>query len=326
MAGQRPFIHWLVYAAVRVIAAVFHMFPIDLNLKTARLMGGIWYRVMARHRERARDHLRAAYGSRLSQRRIDAIALRSMQQMTMMAVECLFTPRLINEWTWSRYVQLKGIDQAVEVLLRRQGAILVTGHYGNWELVGFTLAALGFPLVAVMRPLDNPYLNRYLMAIRARRGLDLLYKKGASQSAGEILSSGRILAFIADQNAGRKGLFVDFFGRRASTYKSIGLLAIQHQVPILVGYARRTGERFQYEVGCNRVIRPDDWAGREDPLLWITQEYTRAIEEFVRQEPEQYLWIHRRWKSRPPDETAARSLRTAELAGGLPAAPGPAAG
>ena len=301
---QRPAVDWLVYLAVRVAAMVFHVFPINLNLQTARWMGWLWYRVMRRHRERARAHLRLAFGSSMSARQIDRIALASMQHVTMMAMEVLFTPRLVNEWTWPRYVTLEGITPAMDVLISRRGAILVTGHYGSWELVGFTLAALGFPLVGVMRPLDNPYLNRYLLDVRAKRGLELLYKKGAMRSAGEVLAGGGILGFIADQNAGRKGLFIDFFGHKASTYKSIGLLAIEHEVPIIVGYARRRGPRFEYEVGCNRVIRPEEWAGRPDELEWITQEYSSAIERFVRQVPEQYLWIHRRWKSRPPGETS----------------------
>ena len=309
MRKQQPMLDWLVYAGVRMLAMIWQMFPIDMNLRTARLMGALWYRLIPRHRERAREHLRAAYGSELSHRQIDAIALASMQQMTMMAMESLFTPRLISEWTWTRYVRLNGLEKATEVLLRRRGAILLTGHYGSWELLGFVLTALGFPLTAVMRPLDNPYLNSYLMDVRARRGLQLLYKKGASRSAGDILSSGGILAFIADQNAGHKGLFVDFFGRKASTYKSIALLAREHNVPILVGYARRLSPRFQYEVGVERVIEPAEWQGRPDEVLWITQEYTSSIERIVRAAPEQYLWMHRRWKSRPREEMTPEKSR-----------------
>lgn len=302
MTKRKPAVDWLVYIAVRFAAMLFQMFPIDLNLRTARWLGWVWYQIMPRHRERARDHLRLAYRDSLAAPQIDEYALKSMQQVTMMVVELMFTPRLINEWTWPRYVQLKGIEQALDVLLSHRGAILVTGHYGSWELVGFMLATLGFPLTAVMRPLDNPYLNAYLMTARAKRGLRLLYKKGATQSAGDVLESGGVLAFIADQNAGRKGLFVDFFGVKASTYKSIGLLAMEHHVPIVVGCARRVSDRFRYEVECTRVIQPDEWVNRHDPLTWITQEYSWAIERFVRQAPEQYLWMHRRWKSRPKDE------------------------
>ena len=294
-----------VYLLVRCAAMILQMFPVDENLKTARVVGRIWHRLIPRHRERAREHLRLAYGDKLTAVEVDRLALCSMQQMVMMAVEALFTPRLINEWTWPKYARLNGIGDALELLLDKRGVIMLTGHYGNWELLGFTLTALGFPMVAVMRPLDNPYLNEWLLDVRAKRGLQLLYKKGATQSADDILSSGGTLSFIADQNAGRKGAFVDYFGVKASTYKSIALLAIQHDVPIIVGYARRLSPRFQYELGCQRIIRPEEWKGRDDEVYWITQEYTRALEEVVRQAPEQYLWMHRRWKSRPRDERSA---------------------
>jgi KDO2-lipid IV(A) lauroyltransferase len=191
--------HRLTYIALRMVATFFLAFPLRLNLKTARLLGLLWYRLIPRHRERAREHLRAAYGAALSVREMDRITLRSMQQMTMMAMEVLFTPRLVNEWTWSRYIRLKDLGPALDVLLTRRGAILVTGHYGSWELVGFTLAALGLPLTAVMRPLDNPWLNAYLLDTRAKRGLDLLFKTGAIGSADDILRRGGLLGFIADR-------------------------------------------------------------------------------------------------------------------------------
>lgn len=307
MRRRRIDTDYLVYIALRFAAMIFQMFPIDWNLVTARWMGSLWFRVMRRHRQRAVEHLEFAYGDRITGVQRERIALRSMQQMTMVAMEMFFTTRLINEWTWPRYVRLNNVEAGLEVLSGSRGAILVTGHYGSWELCGYVLATMGFPIVAVMRPLDNPYINAYLMDVRAKRGLQLLYKKGVSRSAEEVLAGGGTLAFIADQNAGHKGMFVDFFNRKASTYKSIGLLAIQHQVPIVVGYARRLGDRFEYEVGVNRVIQPSEWQGRDNELLWITQEYTRAIEDFVREEPEQYLWMHRRWKSRPKGEPDAAS-------------------
>ncbi len=104
-------------------------------------------------------------------------------------------------------------------------------------------------------------------------------------------------------------MFVDFFGRKASTYKSIGLLAMEHEVPIIVGCARRTDVGYQYELCVNRIIRPEEWRDRDDPLMWITQEYSRAMEEFIRVAPEQYLWIHRRWKSRPKEERLSEEGR-----------------
>ena len=118
----------------------------------------------------------------------------------------------------------------------------------------------------------------------------------------QIVRQGSTLCFIADQDAGKKGIFVDFFGRKASTYKSIGLLAIQYNLPIGVGVSRRAGDKFFFEIEMVRLIMPDEWKDKDDPLLWITQEYTKAFEDSIRKDPTQYWWIHRRWKTRPRDE------------------------
>jgi KDO2-lipid IV(A) lauroyltransferase len=243
-----------------------------------------------------------ALGDQLSPEEITNVARRSLEQLAMFAVEFLAVPRVMREWTWRRRVRLHNMRDALRVLLDGRGALLLTGHFGNWELAGYLLAVLGFDVSAVMRPLDNVYLNRYVVRIRSGKGLSLIDKQGATSAAEEIIKRGGVLGFIADQNAGRKGMFVDFFGVKASTYKSIGLLAMTAEIPIIVGYAQRISQRFEYEVGVERIIQPDEWRDQPDPLRWITQEYTAAIEACVRRAPEQYLWIHRRWKSRPRDE------------------------
>ncbi len=298
MKGSGP-IAWLVYLAVRVVFAVMQVFPIDWNLRTARLIARIWVYIMPRHRRRAVDHLRQSLGPQESTARIERLADRCLESVAMFAVEAICLPRLINAFTWSRYITVVEFDEALRVFVDGRGAVLVTGHYGSFEIIGHLLAALGFDTAAVMRPLDNAYLNRFIVASRKTHGLTLLDKKGAAAEAEDSLHHGALVGFIGDQDAGRKGMFVDFFGRPASTYKSIGLLAMSAGVPIIVGYARRQGNVARYEVGVKRIIRPEEWERQADPLCWITQEYTSAIEAFVREAPEQYLWIHRRWKSQP---------------------------
>ena len=199
----------------------------------------------------------------------------------------------------------------VELLVEscpRSRFIAITGTNGKsttTALTGHVLSCFKFPMAAVMRPLDNAYLNRFLVSTRKRNGLALFDKKGLMANAESFIENGGLLGFIGDQDAGRKGLFVEFFGRPASTYKSIGLLAMRLKRPIVVGYARRRGHRAQYEVGVQQIIRPEEWETKNDPLRWVTQEYTSAIEAMVRRNPEQYLWIHRRWKSRPKSKTGA---------------------
>lgn len=296
--GAGP-VAWLTCAAVRSVFAVMQVFPIHWNLRTARLLAKVWYRIMPRHFDRAVSHLRSAYGSILTDQQVQSLADQCLESWTMFAVEAVCLPRIIHAHNFSRYVDLVNFDEALRLLVSGKGFILVTGHYGSFELPGHLLSLLGFDVNAVMRPLPNEYLNRFIVGSRRLHGLKLIDKKGAMETAEQIIRDGGLLAFIGDQDAGRKGVFVDFFGQPASTYKSIGLLAMTTECPIVVGYARRLGGVARYEIGVERIIRPEDWASQPDPLRWITQAYTSAIESFVSAEPSQYLWIHRRWKSQP---------------------------
>ena len=112
------------------------------------------------------------------------------------------------------------------------------------------------------------------------------------------------LSFLADQDAGERGMFVDFFGRPASTHKAIAILALEHQAPVVVGYARRIGPGFRYEVGCTEVFDPAEFTGTAADAQLLTQRYTAALETIIRRDPDQYLWLHRRWKHQPKPKKA----------------------
>ena len=223
----------------------------------------------------------------------------------MFFVEMLFTARLIHIDTWARYCVLENFETTLDMLLKRKGGlIMLTGHYGNFEIAGYLLATLGFPTSSVARPLDNPYLSDFGFGVREKQGQRIIAKKGATDDVIQVIESGGAVGFVADQNAGSKGIFVDFFGRKASTYKSIGLLAMQYETPVVIGYSRRIGDEFKFAVGVQDVIYPEDWKEQADPLRYVTQRYTKALEEVVRRDPGQYWWVHRRWKTRPRGEAA----------------------
>jgi KDO2-lipid IV(A) lauroyltransferase len=292
----------LLYVAVRMASAALHCFPVDANLQTAQLIGKGMYIVDRKHRRRAMHNLRRSFPA-APERRLERLAAQSMEQMVMLAVEVLFTTRLIRLDTWARHCTLENFSEVLQLLMKPgQGLIMLTGHYGNWEILGYVLATLGFETTSVARPLDNPYLNEWVMGVRERQGQRIVGKKGATVEVVEVLDRGGAVGFIADQNAGSKGIFVDFFGRKASTYKSIGLLAMQYNVPVVIGYARRQEGKFKFALGVQDVIYPSQWQQEEDPLRYITQRYTRGIEDVVRADPGQYLWTHRRWKTRPKGE------------------------
>jgi KDO2-lipid IV(A) lauroyltransferase len=292
----------LAYLALRLVSMILHCFPVDMNLGTAKLIGSIMYRVDRKHRERALGNLSRSFPE-MSPRRRARMAERSMQHLVMLGVEVMFTTRLIRLDSWSRYVELTNFRDVVELMTRREnGLIVLTGHYGNWEILGYVLATLGFPTTSVARPLDNPYISQFVFGVREKTGQRIIAKSGATDEITQVLESKGVVGFIADQNAGSKGLFVDFFGRKASTYKSIGLLAMRYDVPVVIGYARRIKDRFRFEVGVQDIIHPADWKAQDDPLRYVTQRYSKAIEDSVRPDPGQYLWVHRRWKTRPKGE------------------------
>lgn len=293
------------FALLQLLRLCFLVFPINMNLKTARLLGWVWSRVQRRRYQIAVEHLAAAYGHEWDQRRIHRIALRSMQNFVMTGIELIQSPRLISRITWPKYARLRNEQELIRLAVEHQAAILVTGHFGNFELLGQLLASFFGGFAAVMRGMDNQLINDYLVRTRSHTGLRLIFKRGAMGQVQQVLRSGNMLGFLADQNAGRKGLFVEFFGRPASTFKSIALLAIEHEVPVVVGYCRRIGDRFQHELGVQQIIYPQQWQAQRDPVRWLTQTYTHAIEAIVRQWPDQYLWTHRRWKTRPPEERKA---------------------
>jgi KDO2-lipid IV(A) lauroyltransferase len=299
--NQSAFRNWAEYLALRTADAGLQMFSPQRNLKSASALGSLWYRYIRKHRQRAIENISAAMPE-LSPPRVREIAEQSIQGFLHLGVEVLFTTRNITLDSWSDHIRFDRLEPALDLVLSRRPTILVTGHYGNWEVLGYLMALLGINLSAIARPIDNPLINDWLLGIRERKGLKIITKWDATQTMVDVMEAGGTLGFIADQNAGDKGMFVPFFDRLASTYKSIGLLAIRFDAPVLCGYARRIGTDFKFEVGVNDIIYPEDWKKQPDPLYYLTARYNRALEQMVREVPEQYLWIHRRWKSRPRHE------------------------
>lgn len=298
-AWLQPYTEFGLYLALRVWAFVMECFPIDANLATAKMLGDFWWYLSPKHRDRAVGNLRASFPEK-SEAELAHIARASFRHWAQVfLVEFIMSPRVLNRYSWPNYVQLGDVSDALRELLVGRGAIMVTPHFGNFELLGFTMARLGIPLVAVMRPLDNERINRIVVRRRADSGMRLLNKKGATAEAFDILDRGVPLCFIADQDAGRKGVFVQFFGRPASTYKSIGLLAVQRDLPVIVGYAARVTNGFHYRIEVERIIRPEEWKSADNAARYVTESFSAAMESSIRKYPEQYLWVHRRWKTQP---------------------------
>ncbi len=297
---RRPLLDYLVYVAIRFVVALAQMLTVEQSYALARFLAWVIYQVDRRHRAVGLENLAAAYGEQLSAAERDQIVRGVYRHFCMMLMEILHTPRKIHLSNWRDWVVLENYAAVMDQFMTGdRPLIFVTGHYGNWELAGYIFGLFGFPTVAVARALDNPYLDRYLRSFRERTGQSLIPKSGGFDQMVEVLSNKGALSFLADQDAGARGLFVDFFGRPASTHKAIALLAIEHRAPVVVGVARRIGPGFRYEIRCEDIIDPAALPGTADDVRLLTQRYTSALERLIRQDPTQYLWLHRRWKHQP---------------------------
>ena len=307
---HNPLADFLLYLAVRTLMLFLFVFDVETNLRVARWLGRLLWKHYHRGRQRALENLRASFPDK-PEAWIVETGRKSFEHLVMLPIDILFTPRLVKKYNWRDFSQYKHIERVKWLMHERRGLLLVTGHYGNFEIIGYLMSLWGFDINSIARPLDNKFISDYLYKVRQHGGQRLIHKKGAAQVLPRIIEAGGTVGFIADQDAGKKGIFVDFFGRKASTYKSIGLLALTYSLPIVAGYSRRIGDRFFFELGTTRVITPDEWADKKDPLRWITAEYTRAIEQFIREDPTQYWWLHRRWKHRPKEELRGAGTATA---------------
>ncbi len=301
----------LVYSAVRGFAAGVNIAGLESSVRSARVVGGAYAKASFNKKrlDRARANLRWVRPD-WTEEQVEQTAVDAYRHLITLAMEVACTPRMVTPDGWARRIQVGDMKDAVGRLLSGKPAILITGHCGNWEILGAWVASLGIPIHALYRPLDLAPLDRWLRRTRQYRGLGLIDKFGAFRLIPEYFARGDSVAFIADQNAGDRGVFVPFFDRLASSYKSIGLMAMEYEIPIICGGAQRLGvpgeQQLRYHVGIDDIITPDDWADQPDPLFYITARYRRSIENLVMQAPEQYLWMHRAWKSRPRFEVQGK--------------------
>ena len=298
--------HYLTYLAVRVAICIVQAIPLAACRRAAFSLAWLFADVLRLRRSIIDENLRLAFPEADEARRAK-LARRMWRHLLLFVAEVAHTPRKIHATNWRDYVHFRDSAGMVRLLLADRPLLMVTAHFGNFELAGYIFALFGYTFHAVARPLDNPFLDEFIHRARCQGRLRILSKKGDYERIGEILAAGGNVSFLADQYAGSKGCWVDFFGREASAHKAIALFALHHDAPVAVGCCRRVGGPLHYEMTLEGVADPrlgnDHTAGVRE----LTQWFTARLEGGVRRAPEQYWWLHRRWK----DNRQMRKLRSA---------------
>ncbi len=293
------------YLLVRVVVMVICMFPYRMApaigrvlARTLRFLDRKHSRIAAKNLERSRGVVPPDGVTAFIDRVYDHIGLGF--------VEMLMIPRLMELHEFSRYVRLERFEVIDRVLREGRGVIVVIGHQGNWELIGLAVTLAGYPLNSLARPVENPWLDRYLLRFRTQTGQRIIPKYNALGDMIRALRRNELLVIQVDQDARKSGVFVNFFGRPASTHRSPALLSLKYGTPIVVADIFR--EDGLHRCVVSDPIYPNPFRSSPDAVRELTQAFTARLEEFVRAHPEQWFWVHDRWRTperRPTAEVTA---------------------
>jgi len=275
----------------------FQFVPAGLRRAFFSLAALLYYLVFPRHRLIALYNLQQAFPEKgISE--IVFIAKQVYRNVALVGAELFDIPMLTPDNIYD-VVEVEGLENCQLALKKGKGILLFSAHFGNWEISAAALSFLLKPLVVVYRPLDNAFLDDVIMTIRSATGNTLLSKAKAMRQMLRFLQYNRIVGILIDQNmAKREGVFVTYFSRLACTTDAVAQLALRTQAAVIPSFALRIpGGKYRLIIGkAMETIETGDW---DADVLVNTQNYTRTVESMVRQYPEQWLWVHHRWKTKP---------------------------
>lgn len=289
--------NFIEYALLRAFTTLLLSFPLDYALSLAQLMADVFYIFPNKFRRRGLQHLKMAYPDK-SADELGHILKGVFEHSTMMLVEVLSFPRKIRKYNYTKYVDVRGLELIDQTLKGGKGVMFISAHFGNWELIGYTVSLLGHQINTVVRFMPNPAADALLNYSRRFQGQRIIYNDNAVRDMMRVLKNNRILALVCDQDARANGIFVDFMGLPSSTVRSPALLHMKLGTPLLMLYCYRPKpNKFYYTFSFEQCALPKlNPATAEEQ---ITQAFTSDIERMIRKYPEQWMWIHRRWKTRP---------------------------
>jgi Kdo2-lipid IVA lauroyltransferase/acyltransferase len=311
---SHPIRHRAEYWAMRAAEVALRLVPLEWARLFGRAVGRMSCVFDRRHRSVAEANVAWALGLGPAEAR--RFVRRVYSNFGATSVEVALLPHILRRRKFGDFFRAEGTEHLRAALERGKGAIVITAHLGNWEFSGLALAQVAGSVLSVARPLDNPLLDAYVRRARENLGQQIVDREGALKPIVRHLRQNGVVGILIDQNQHSGGVFVDFFGRLASTVPTPAYLALKYDVPVLAGYSYRPGRGFAHVGHIDppfELIRTGDL---EADVAVNTALFTRRIESYVREHPDQWFWLHSRWRKRPPAERdAEQAARPAEAAG-----------
>jgi KDO2-lipid IV(A) lauroyltransferase len=290
-------------ALLRLVVKVLEAIPLGLRAALFEaVMLGVWA-FDARHRRIGRINLRIAFPE-MGAREMSRIVRLCYVRMGTAAAEFLHIPKMDARYI-AEHFRIEGVEHVQKTMEERGVAPLgMTGHFGNWELFAFVHGMVHAPIAFIVRPLKSEALDRIVTERREWAGNRVIRKEDSAKLVMREIRRKTIVGILIDQNVDSyKGVLVDFFTRKAYTTFGIARLALAMQTSIHPGFIFRDPRRkFHHTLRWGPPIPMDPEAPREEEVLRLTRRCNEELEKAIREDPTQWLWFHRRWKTRPPGE------------------------
>ena len=287
------------YLFLKLASRLVCLMPYELVLALGKSLGRLYYLVAKKQRNRALKQIRERMN--LSEQDAQSVIASLCGKLGQTVMEVLYIPALTPEFI-AKNISIENRHYLDQALAEGRGVVFLTGHFGNWEWLGASLAMLGYPMTSVIRRQESGQITRFLNEYRELSGLEI-FAKGTSEMIGaaRALKQKKILGLVADQDAGVDGHFVEFFGRSAATPSGPAIFAKRFKAPVLPVFIVRK-PKGGHRILVQAPLYYQDSGNEEKDLLKLTQEMTKVTEHVIRAYPDEWLWFQKRWATAPREE------------------------
>ncbi len=292
--------HKIEYFFIRILVALVNILPVRMGIRCGDLIGIFSFSVIRYRRDVSLNNLRKSFGDRYSEKEYKKIARRAYINIGRTLMELAMFPSLVKK-DLSKNIKVVNGEPLKEYFKTGKGAVMISGHFGSWEMMGAYLAQSGWPIDFLVGIQHNSLVNDLMNKHRAIFGIGLIEIGVAARGVFAAIKNGRGVAMLSDQDAGNDGVIIDFLGRPASTSKGPAAFALKTNTPIFYGAFVREGldHHTLYIEGPITVEKTTD---KENDIKRLTQAYSDQLARYITKYPDHWLWSHRRWKSTCPED------------------------
>ncbi|NTU58008.1 MAG: lysophospholipid acyltransferase family protein [Chlorobiaceae bacterium] len=292
--GMKSLVSAISYLSIRILGFFVRALSLRQARRVACLLGDFMHKVVGMRREMVYRNIALSFPGK-SPAEIRNIATGVYRNVAVTLIDVLRFPLIRSREDVAALIDLdpaiflKGTDNG------RKGAVLVSGHFGNWELMALAFGMMVKPLTIIVKGLSNESIDRSMNELRTLRGNSVVYDRQALREGMRLLEEGGVLAVLSDQSDPGAKNYIDFLGRRATVFQGAAFFALKAKVPLFVGMCRRSGDG-KYTTDTHEIDTSDLSFNKAD-IATLTERYTAVIEDYIRRWPEEWFWLHNRWKN-----------------------------